>query len=113
MQTNPANGMRKNGLHGSSNKKTRPRRMKHDEIEHFRYFGQFLRDNWELFAGGATALWYAMIRIKRAILRDYATTQQVNETRDEICRKIDEADRRNTEQHDHIMETIIKHLDKR
>ena len=87
--------------------------MKHDEIEHIRSFGGFLKDNWDVVTGITITLWYMLVRVKRIVLKDYATTQLVSEKTERIFERIEESERRNTEQHDHIMQTILDHLDRR
>ena len=81
---------------------------------HATHFGRMIKENWYWVSGGAGALWYAAIRIKRLIFSDYATNQYVNtamkQCRDDICGKIEEMDKRNTEQHTEIYTQIIEIL---
>ena len=87
--------------------------MRHDEWEHIKYVSAYLEQHWPYVVGISTALWYAVVRIKKNIFRQYVTLDELHDCKREICKQIAEADQRNTDQHDHIMTTIIQHLDKR
>ena len=87
--------------------------MKHDELEHFKYFAISLEHHWAYIVGVVTALWYAAVRMKKSIFREYVTLDELHDCKRDICKQIADADQRNTDQHDHIMTTIIQHLDKR
>ena len=82
---------------------------------HLKSLVRFLEDHWHVLTGAVLATWWAMVRLKNAILHKYATSEALREY-----------DRKNTEAHHHIgqkidnldgkvdrlTETIIRHLEK-
>ena len=87
--------------------------MKHDELEHIKYMSTYLEQHWPYVVGVTTTLWYALIRMKKSIFRQYVTLDELHDCKREICSLIEEEGQRNADQHDRIMTTIIEHLDKR
>ncbi|MGW8181215.1 MAG: hypothetical protein ACWGQW_20995 [bacterium] len=95
-------GTKTNGLHGR-------RRTMGSTVSHW----EFISRHWHVITGILLATWWALVRIKRTILGRYVTTEQMYICKAEIIRKVEEADLRNTEQHDNILKIIITHLEKK
>lgn len=73
---------------------------------------KFLSEHWHVFTGVILALWWGIVRIKRAILRSYVTSEQMVSCKNEIIDRLEVADKRNSDQHDKILDIIVRHIEK-
>lgn len=73
---------------------------------------KFVSDHWHVITGVALALWWGLVRIKRAIFRSYVTSEQMVHCKNEIIDRLEAADKRNSDQHDKILDLIVRHIEK-
>ncbi len=88
-----------------------------ETVEHLSALGRIIRDQWYWIAGSASAIWYASIRAKRVIFREYVTNSQMIACKDQILEQIEvmrkennEGIRENAQQHQDILNSVVSSI---
>ena len=67
---------------------------------------------WHIITGISLATWWMLVRIKRTILRNYVTVEEMESCRDVILDKIEQEAGKNREDHNELTKLLITHIDK-
>lgn len=86
------------------------------EHNHIKDVYSELVHGWPIISGVILTSWYAIVRFKRSLFKNFVTHQDLDRkiahNTNVIIQRIDSIDERSAERHDHLKDLFISHLDK-